>query len=86
MSTLNRQKVRNYALNNRKNGVPEVVTSADEGAETAEAGVEAVVDPGAILLKRVGVHLGQHARAAAPGAETAVDSRADIRAAGLDPR
>lgn len=61
------------------------MAGANDSAEAAEAGVEAVVHPSAVLLERVGVHLGQSARSAEAAAQHAIDGSAGIRPAGLDP-
>ena len=66
--------------------VPKIVAGAHNYAEGAEASVEAVVDPSAILLERIGVHLGEGARATAPTAQDAIDGLASIRPARLHPR
>ena len=65
--------------------VPKIVAGAHDGAERAEARVEAVVDPSAVLLERVGVHLGESAGAAEAAAEHAVHGGAGISPARLDP-
>lgn len=62
------------------------MTGANSHTKAAEASVEAVIDPRAVLLQRVGVHLCQSAGATEPAAQAAIDGSSQVGAARVEPR
>lgn len=85
LSTLESRDERGWHWRASTRFVPKIVAGAHDSAERAETSVEAVVDPSAVLLEGVGVHLGESAGAAEAAAQHAVHGGASIRPARLDP-